>query len=64
MTEKNDIRSPTPLNAKWNGQKLYRCRLCSFDSFDRKAFEKHFAKTHPPLQIIDGGKSEPDEPKE
>lgn len=42
---------------KWSGRKLYKCRLCAFDSLDRKAFERHFAERHPPLQIIEGGGS-------
>ena len=57
----SDTRDPTPLNAKWHGKKLYQCRLCAFTSLDRQTFEQHFARTHPPLQIIAGGK-EPDDP--
>ena len=56
MTEK---RTPTPITAKWHGEKIYRCRLCAFDSTDRKKFEDHFAKMHPPFQVIDGGSDTP-----
>lgn len=43
---------------KWKKHKVYRCRLCAFDSLDKKKFEDHFAKVHPPLRVIDGGKDE------
>lgn len=46
----------TPKILKWRDQKLYRCRLCSFDSFDKARFEQHFATKHPPMRVIDGGK--------
>ncbi len=56
MTDKGKV-------LKWRGHDLYRCRICGFDSFDKKTFEKHFAKEHPPVQVIDGGKTEePDVP--
>ena len=53
-----------PKILKWRKQKLYRCRLCAYDSLDRKQFEDHFAKAHPPLRVIVGGKTDevPDEP--
>ena len=60
MTDKRD---PTPIVGKWRKQKHYRCRLCSFDTLSKKVFEDHFAKTHPPLQVMAGGKQqEPEVP--
>ena len=49
---------PTPITATWRGEKVYRCRLCAFDTLDRAKFEDHFAKAHPPFRIIDGGKAD------
>lgn len=43
---------------KWRERKVYRCRLCAFDSLDRKKFEDHFAKSHVPFRVIEGGKTE------
>ena len=53
----------TPVIGKWGKHKQYRCRLCSVDSLDKAKFEDHFAKAHPPLRIIDGGKAEPEKPE-
>lgn len=52
MTEPN-----TPNILKWRGQKVYRCRLCAFDSTDQAKFEDHFRRRHAPFQVIDGGKA-------
>ncbi|HWV23258.1 MAG TPA: hypothetical protein VNZ58_03635 [Thermomicrobiales bacterium] len=63
----HDEREPIPIMGEWRKTKVYRCRLCAFDSTDRAKFEDHFAKAHPPLQILDGGlidESAPDEPDE
>lgn len=51
-------RDSTPDTLKWKGEKVYRCRLCAFDSLDRAVFEDHFAKVHAPLQVIEGRKAE------
>lgn len=49
---------------KWKKQKVYRCRLCAFDTLHKDTFERHFATVHPPLQIIKGNKqAEPDAPE-
>ena len=64
----HDEREPIPIMGEWRKTKVYRCRLCAFDSTDRAKFEDHFAKAHPPLQIFDGGlidePTPPDEPDE
>lgn len=52
-------RDPTPLNADWRGHTLYQCRLCPFDTLEEAKFIEHFARTHPPLEIIDGGLFDP-----
>lgn len=53
----------TPKLLKWRGAKVYRCRLCDFDTTSKEKFEDHFAKAHPVLRVIDGGKKDaPDEP--
>lgn len=57
-----DERRPELL--KWRGKKVYRCRLCAFDSLDKRKFEDHFAKVHAPVRIIDGGKSKSVEPEQ
>lgn len=54
----------TPKLLKWRGETIYRCRLCAFDSTDKKKFEDHFRIAHPPLRIIDGGKDAAQEPGE
>ncbi len=51
-------RDSTPDTLKWRGEKVYRCRLCPFDSLDRAVFEDHFAKVHAPLQVIEGQRSQ------
>lgn len=51
-------QDPTPITAKWRDHKQYKCRLCSFDTLDKKKFEKHFAEMHPPLQVISGGRED------
>lgn len=56
MSGKDD----TPEILKWRKQKVYRCRLCAFDSLDKARFEDHFTKAHPPLRVIDGGKRGPE----
>lgn len=46
---------------KWHGKdRLYQCRLCAFSTFDQSRFEDHFSRVHPPLRIVDGGKSKPE----
>lgn len=48
---------------KWNKQKVYRCRLCAFDTLHQDKFEQHFAAVHPPLRVIKGDKqAKPDGP--
>lgn len=42
----------------WGKRKVYRCRLCAFDSLDKAKFEDHFAKKHAPLRVIEGGKED------
>lgn len=59
----SDKRDPTPINATWRGEKLYRCRLCAFDSTDKRRFEEHFARMHPPLEVIEGGKADTPKPR-
>lgn len=57
------MKDSSPEILKWRNQKVYRCRLCAFDSTDKAKFEDHFAKVHPPLRVIDGGKkNEPEAP--
>jgi hypothetical protein len=51
-------RDPTPLNAVWAGQTVYRCRLCDYDTLEETKFVYHFATVHPPLEILDGGEAE------
>lgn len=48
------MTTPTPEMVKWRGKKVYRCRLCAFDTFDKATFEDHFRKVHAPLQVIEG----------
>lgn len=55
-------KDSTPELLKWRKHKVFRCRLCAFDSLDKEKFEDHFAKAHPPLRVIDGAKKEPDDP--
>lgn len=50
----------TPQLLSWRGHKVYRCRLCSFDTTDRVRFEDHFRKAHAPLQVIEGRKKKAD----
>ncbi len=38
----------------WNNTKVYRCRLCAFDTFNKATFEDHFRRVHPPFEVIDG----------
>lgn len=47
----------TPKILTWRGNKVYRCRLCAFDSTDKAKFEAHFRMRHAPFQVIDGGKA-------
>lgn len=56
-------RDPTPLNAEWAGEPLYKCRLCPFDTLEEQKFIEHFARTHPPLEIIDGDLAPEPEPE-
>lgn len=51
-------RDPTPLNAIWRGHTQYQCRLCAFNTLEEQQFVDHFANMHPPLEIIDGGRSD------
>jgi len=50
-------KDSTPETLKWKGSKVYRCRLCAFDTLDKAVFEDHFAKVHAPLQVIEGRKA-------
>lgn len=48
----------TPKLLTWRGQKVYRCRLCAFDTTDKATFEDHFRKRHAPFQVIEGRKQQ------
>lgn len=52
-------RDPTPITGDWRGETLYKCRLCQFDTLEEPKFIAHFASTHPPLEILDGGLIDP-----
>lgn len=45
---------------KWHKAEVYQCRLCRFNSTDKSRFEDHFSRVHPPLRVMDGGKSKPE----
>lgn len=50
---------------KWRGNKVYRCRMCGYDTFSKEQFEDHIVRAHAPLRVIEGGKSQaPAEPVE
>lgn len=55
MSNHNDA----PQLLRWRGTKIYRCRLCAFDTPDKARFEDHFRKTHAPFQVIEGRKEDP-----
>ena len=43
----------TPITLTWGDEKLYRCRLCAFDTFDKAVFEDHFRKVHAPFEVLE-----------
>lgn len=52
-TRKTEPETDYVLTA-WRGMKRYQCRLCQFDTLEEHKFVDHFARAHPPLEVIDG----------
>lgn len=59
MTKRQTVTPPVEeiegvIVGAWKGVPVYRCRLCPFDTLERQTFIDHFARAHPPLEVIEG----------
>ena len=42
------------LLGSWKGLTAYRCSQCNYDTLEKAKFIDHYARAHPPLEVIDG----------